>query len=392
MTARPLVTVFNAETGKPVAGASVPLPAVFSTPIRPDVVRIVHTNMNKNHRQPYAPSMLAGHQTSAESWGTGRAVSRIPRVPGGGTHRSGQGAFGNMCRGGHMFAPNRIWRRWHRKINVKVKRYAVCSALAASAIPALVAARGHRINKIDEIPLVVDTESIANITKTKKAVELFKKLNVYDDIKKVISSKKIRAGKGKARNRRYVQRLGPLVIYKNKSTMVRAMRNIPGVDFACVERLNLLQLAPGGHLGRLIIWTKDAFQALDTLFGTYETKGTKHGFFLPRPKMTNTDLQRILNSDEIQSVLRPVKRQALAIRKVNPFKNAKARDRLNPYSIIKTRAILVRKHKKALLAKAGKTTKTDDKAKTAAPKKQRFSMKKFTTRKQRKEHRRALFA
>lgn len=40
--------------------------------------------------------VISGHQTSAESWGTGRAVARIPRVRGGGTHRSGQGAFGNV--------------------------------------------------------------------------------------------------------------------------------------------------------------------------------------------------------------------------------------------------------------------------------------------------------
>lgn len=51
---------------------------------------------------------VLGHQTSAESWGTGRAVARIPRVRGGGTHRSGQGAFGNMCRGGRMFAPTKV--------------------------------------------------------------------------------------------------------------------------------------------------------------------------------------------------------------------------------------------------------------------------------------------
>jgi len=44
----------------------------------------------KNKRQAYAVSVKAGHQTSAESWGTGRAVARIPRVGGGGTHRSGQ--------------------------------------------------------------------------------------------------------------------------------------------------------------------------------------------------------------------------------------------------------------------------------------------------------------
>ena len=63
---------------------------------------------------------------------TGRAVSRIPRVQGGGTHRSGQGAFGNMCRGGRMFAPTKTWRKWHAKINVTQKRYAVASAVAAS--------------------------------------------------------------------------------------------------------------------------------------------------------------------------------------------------------------------------------------------------------------------
>lgn len=85
---------------------------------------------------------ILGHQTSAESWGTGRAVARIPRVRGGGTHRSGQGAFGNMCRGGRMFAPTRTWRRWHRKINVNQKRYAICSAIAATGIPAVVMSKG----------------------------------------------------------------------------------------------------------------------------------------------------------------------------------------------------------------------------------------------------------
>ena len=89
-------------------GGSVQLPEVFLSPIRPDIVNAVHTGLNKNNRQAYAVSLKAGHQTAAESWGTGRAVSRIPRVPGGGTHRAGQGAFGNMCRGGRMFAPTKV--------------------------------------------------------------------------------------------------------------------------------------------------------------------------------------------------------------------------------------------------------------------------------------------
>lgn len=91
--ARPLVTVFD-DSGKSTAQTA--LPAVFKAPIRTDVVQFVHTNIRKNKRQPYAVSIKAGHQTSAESWGTGRAVSRIPRVRGGGTHRSGQAAFGNV--------------------------------------------------------------------------------------------------------------------------------------------------------------------------------------------------------------------------------------------------------------------------------------------------------
>uniref|UniRef100_A0A8C3G8P0 Ribosomal protein L4 n=1 Tax=Cyclopterus lumpus TaxID=8103 RepID=A0A8C3G8P0_CYCLU len=136
----------------------------------PDVWIFVHANM---------------HQTSAESWGTGRAVARIPRMRGGGTHRSGQGAFGNMCRGGRMFAPTKTWRRWHRRINTTQKRYAICSAVAASAIPALVMSKGHRIEEIPEVPLVVE-DKVESYKRTKEAVLLLKKLKAWNDIKKVI--------------------------------------------------------------------------------------------------------------------------------------------------------------------------------------------------------------
>merc|ERR1712057_126221 len=137
MAARPVVTV---QSTSDEAGKQVQLPAVFLAPIRPDIVTFVHTSMNKNRRQAYAVNKDAGHQTSAESWGTGRA---------------GQGAFGNMCRGGRMFNPTKTWRKWHRKINVNQRRYAVCSALAASALPSLVMARGHRISEVPECPLVI---------------------------------------------------------------------------------------------------------------------------------------------------------------------------------------------------------------------------------------------
>merc|ERR1712117_209590 len=149
--ARPVITVYEDNAVQKPSGSTCALPAVYKAPIRPDIVTMIHNEIAKNHRQPYSVNVDAGHQTSAESWGTGRAVARIPRVRGGGTHRSGQRAFGNMCRGGHMFAPTKTWRRWHRKVGVAQKRYAMCSAIAATGVPALVMAKGHVISNIPEV-------------------------------------------------------------------------------------------------------------------------------------------------------------------------------------------------------------------------------------------------
>eukprot|EP00271_Cylindrocystis_brebissonii_P016147 TRINITY_DN39384_c0_g1_i1.p1 TRINITY_DN39384_c0_g1~~TRINITY_DN39384_c0_g1_i1.p1 ORF type:complete len:424 (+),score=87.05 TRINITY_DN39384_c0_g1_i1:77-1273(+) len=354
--ARPIVTVQTLD-GESKDAAETALPAVFTSPIRPDIVHFVHSSMAKNKRQAYAVSVKAGHQTSAESWGTGRAVSRIPRVPGGGTHRAGQGAFGNMCRGGRMFAPTKVWRKWHRKINLNQKRYAVASALAASAVPSLLMARGHRIDKVPEVPLVLKNE-VEAIEKTSEAVKLLKKLGAYEDVEKVIASHNIRAGKGKMRNRRYVSRRGPLIVYGTEGAhLKKSFRNIPGVEVCSVDRLNLLQLAPGGHLGRFIVWTQSAFDKLDTLFGSHEAKSlVKKGFTLPRPVMANADVARIINSDEIQSVVRPPKesQERRRVLKKNPLKNLGAMLKLNPYAKTARRMELLAQEQR-MKARAEKT-------------------------------------
>eukprot|EP00913_Durusdinium_trenchii_P013282 g12466.t1 len=177
---------------------TMPMPVVLQSPLRPDLVREVHRDMAKNKRQAYAVKPKAGYDTAAESWCTGRAVARIPRAPGGGTHRAGQAAFGNQAAAG------------------EVGRGVVYRA----------------------------------------------------ELQKVIDSKSIRAGQGKARNRRYVKRLGPLVIYNEDNGITRAMRNIPGVECAHVDRLNLLRLAPGGSFGRFVIFTEGAFKKLSDIYGT----------------------------------------------------------------------------------------------------------------------------
>jgi len=332
-----------------------PLPSVFLAPIRPDVVNFVHTNMAKNKRQAYAVSERAGHQTSAESWGTGRAVARIPRVSGGGTHRAGQAAFGNMCRGGRMFAPTKTWRKWHVKTNLNQKRFATASALAASAIPSLVLARGHRIEEIEEVPLIV-ADGIQSLVKTKDAVFLLQALRAYTDIIKVSNSRKLRAGKGKLRNRRHRSARGPLIVYDEDLGIVKAFRNIPGVELVNVRHLNLLQLAPGGHLGRFIIWSQAAFDLLDQLYGTYETGSTvKKDYHLPSHIISNSDITRLINSDEIQSVTRAAgekHEKRPFTQKKNPLKNTGVMLRLNPYAKALRRAEILAAEKKTTKVRA----------------------------------------
>lgn len=352
MAARPLVSVFSTSGEK---SGETTLPAVFTAPMRPDIVQFVHTNMNKNNRQAYAVSPWAGKQVSASSWGTGRAVARIPRVGGGGTSRSGQGAFGNMCRGGRMFAPTKTWRKWHRKINTTQKRYAVASALAASAVPALVMARGHKVDDVPEIPLVVDT-ALESTAKTSAAKDILAAIGALADVEKAADSKKIRAGKGKARNRRYTLRRGPLVVYKSNDGVEQAFRNLPGVELCCVDRLNLLQLAPGGHMGRFCIWSQAALDALNDIYGA-------DGKRIPEDIMANADLARIINSDEVQSVLNPAKRaNKKYLRKKNPLKSLKALAKLDPYAAAaresEQRAEAARKSDRAaVLAKKRETAK-----------------------------------
>lgn len=177
----------------------------------------------------------------------------------------------------------------------------------------------------------------------------------------VYRSKHFRAGRGKMRNRRRVHRLGPLIVYSKDEGVRRAFRNIPGVDTMSIHKLNLLKLAPGGHIGRLIVWTESAFKHLNDLFGTWnEASKVKKDYNLPHPIMANTDLTRLLKSEEIKKVLRaPKKTVHRAVRRLNPLKNTRQLVKLNPYSEVTRRRALLAKEKK----------KFEDQIKTAEKKK-----------------------
>jgi large subunit ribosomal protein L4e len=273
-----------------------------------------------------------------------------------------------------MFAPTKTFRKWHRHINVNQRRFAICSAIAASGIPALVMSKGHRIEQIPEVPLVV-SDKVQELKKTKEAVGVLRKLKAWPDIEKVKASRRFRAGKGKMRNRARIQRRGPIIIYDKDNGITRAFRNIPGITLIPVDRLNLLKIAPGGHVGRFCIWTESAFRRLDSIYGTYRKPSTeKTDYKLPSTKMTVTDLSRLLKSDEIQKAIRaPIKDRKHTVLKRNPLKNQQVMAKLNPYaSVQRNTAKAVETQRKKLKqermdSKRGIVTQSTDSGSKARP-------------------------
>merc|ERR1712066_1105518 len=121
------------------------------------------------------------------------------------------------------------------------KRYAMCSAIAATGVPALVMAKGHVISGINEVPLVV-SDKVQGFQKTKETVAFLRRNKAWADVAKVYASRRMRAGKGKLRNRRHVQKKGPLVIYNDDQGLTKAFRNIPGVECIKMDNTDLTAL------------------------------------------------------------------------------------------------------------------------------------------------------
>lgn len=149
-----------------------------------------------------------------------------------------------------------------------------------------------------------------------------------------------------------------MVVYGDDKGITRAFRNLPGVDLSHVSRLNLLQLAPGGHLGRFVIFTASAFGQLDGIYGTNSAMSTvKSEYKLPRSIMTNSDLTRLINVDEVQRFLNPKKASVRFSRqKKNPLKNLGAMVKLNPYALAVRRQELKAQEARAAVKAANDAT------------------------------------
>ncbi|MEM3749643.1 MAG: 50S ribosomal protein L4 [Candidatus Jordarchaeales archaeon] len=246
------------------------LPRVFLTPIRPDIIKRAVLSILSVKRQPYGVDPMAGKRTTAESWGTGHGLARVPRVKGHRYPAAGRGAFVPMAVGGRRAHPPKSEKVFLERINRKEKKLATCSAIAATAKPELVKSRGHRIDSIPEIPLVV-TDDIQKLKSAKEFREVLTALGLWSDVLRAKRRMgKVRAGKGKMRGRRRKKARSVLVVVEKDEGVFKAARNYPGVDVVLVRNLNAELLAPGGHPGRLTLWSESALKNLDKLFPVRE--------------------------------------------------------------------------------------------------------------------------
>lgn len=252
----------------------VQLPPQFDEPVSRELISRAVITIQLNRRQPYGTKPGAGTRVSAQvsrrrrkyRGSYGKGISRVPRKIM--SHRGSQfnwrGALMPGTVKGRRAHPPKSYDDRSRKINKKENRKAIRSALSATLVAELVSKRGSIAP--EGYPFAV-SDSISSIGKTKAIKQALEKLGLQQELSRT-SKKTLRAGRGKARGRKYDTKTGPLIVVAEKCPMQKAAANIPGVDVVTVKNLNAELLAPGAVPGRLTIFTPSALGKMksDKLF------------------------------------------------------------------------------------------------------------------------------
>lgn len=244
------------------------LPRQFNEEIRPNLIKRAVEVIQSHNIQPYGASPEAGKRSSsilskrrrAYRGMYGHGISRIPRKI---MSRSGErfnwtGAFAPGTVGGRKAHPPKATKVLYKKINKKERRKAIRSAISATIVKEIVEKRGHKVPKT--YPFIIE-DKIESLDKTKKVKETLERLEFKDELKRT-EERKIRAGKGKLRGRKYKRKKGLLIVVSKDCKLVKSGKNIPGVDIVEVNRLNADLLAPGASVGRMTLFTNSAIERL----------------------------------------------------------------------------------------------------------------------------------
>ena len=256
------VSIYDME-GKSIG--KLELPSYFETPVRLDLIRRAVVAIQSGAFQPQGRDPMAGKRTTAKSIGVGHAMSRVPRVKGDRYPRGNLAAFAPNTVKGRLTWPPVSSRTLRKKVNRKELRQAMLSALAATASGEFVRARGHRLPTECDVPLIV-SDDVEHVTKSSDAVKILKGLKVWEDIERA-SKVRYRGGRGSTRGRPTKHPVSVLLVVEKKQGAQRAFRNFAGMKVVDVASLNVNDLAPGTHPGRLTIWSQSALKSLDRRLG-----------------------------------------------------------------------------------------------------------------------------
>ncbi len=244
------------------------LPAQFAEPVRPDLIKRAVEAVWSHDRQPYSADPRAGKKASAKlsrrrrkyKGAYGKGISRVPRktLSRNGTQMMWVAAFAPGTVKGRRAHPPVASKDWRQKINTKERRKAIRSALAATVNKQFVAAHGHVLPA--HYPFIV-SNTFEALDKTKAVTQALEALGFEQELVRA-SRKKIRAGRGKMRGRRYRTAAGPLIVVGGDCKLLKAAKNLAGIDIKEVSLLNALVLAPGAVPGRLTIFTANAIDKL----------------------------------------------------------------------------------------------------------------------------------
>jgi large subunit ribosomal protein L4e len=126
------------------------IPKIFSIKPRNDVINKAIEISISRKKQTQGRDKRAGLRNTSESWGTGHALSRAPRIKGSGFPTARNVGRVPFAKGGRRTHPIKNEKKIRKKINKKVKKISIISAIAASINKVYIQRRGHSIENIPE--------------------------------------------------------------------------------------------------------------------------------------------------------------------------------------------------------------------------------------------------
>jgi len=234
-------------SGKEVS--EIKLPKQFKEELRKDLIKRAYNAIRSNDVQPKGASPDAGmmhavylskrRKSYKSTFGHGRSRSPRKTISHDGARFGFIGAQAPFAVGGRRAHPPKSEKIISEKINVKERRKAIRSAIAASK------------------PIIIESK-IEKLGKTKDVINALESNGLKLEVKKTL-----RKGVARLRGRSKSYNKGPLLIVANKCELLKAGSNLPGVEVVKVSELNVKVLAPGSKPGRITVWSEDSIKKME---------------------------------------------------------------------------------------------------------------------------------